>query len=89
MITLRGVLSYNTCPIAFTSPFNYLGPVVQSNLSLMSSLVVKMLTVLISTIFNSQVFLLKKCAKLLTFFQQKYLRMCLPAQWLSGRASAL
>ena len=36
------------------------GPVVQSIVSLMSSSVVKMLTVLISTISNSQVFLLKK-----------------------------
>ena len=38
-----------------------LGPVVQSIVCLMSSLVVKMLTVLVSTISNSQVFLLKKC----------------------------
>ena len=37
-----------------------LGPVVESFVSLTSSLVVKMLTVLVSTIFNSQVFLLKK-----------------------------
>ena len=37
------------------------GPVVQSVVSLTSSLVVKMLTVLVSTIPNSQVFLLKKC----------------------------
>ena len=36
------------------------GPVVQSVVSLTSSLVVKMLTVLVSTISNSQVFLLKK-----------------------------
>ena len=36
-------------------------PVVHSIISLMSSLVVKMLTVLVSTIPNSQVFLLKKC----------------------------
>ena len=36
------------------------GPVVQSIVSLMSLLVVKMLTVLVSTISNSQVFLLKK-----------------------------
>ena len=54
------------------------GPVVQSIVSLMSSLMVKMLTVLVSSIPNSQVFLLKKCElflqmhKLLTFFQQKY-----------------
>ena len=38
-----------------------LGPVVQSTVSLMSSLVVKMLIVLVSTVSNSQVFLLKKC----------------------------
>ena len=37
------------------------GPVVQSIVSLTSSLVVKMLTVLVSKISNSQVFLLKKC----------------------------
>ena len=37
-----------------------LGPVVQSTVSLTSSLVVKMLTVLVSTMSNSQVFLLKK-----------------------------
>ena len=37
-----------------------LGPVVQSIISLTSSLVVKMLTVLVRTISNSQVFLLKK-----------------------------
>ena len=52
------------------------GPVVQSIVSLTSSLVVKMLTVLVSTISNSQVFLLKKCEKLLqmqkllTFFSK-------------------
>ena len=54
-------------------------PVVQSIVSLISLLMVKILTVLVSTISNSQVFLLKKnvrsfckCQKLLTFFQQKY-----------------
>ena len=35
-------------------------------------LVIKILTVLVSTISNSQVFLLKK----ITFFQQKYKRIC-------------
>ena len=56
----------------------YQGSVVQSIIILTSSLVVKMLTVLVHTIFNSQVFLLKICEwllqmqKLLTFFQQKY-----------------
>ena len=44
-------------PIAAT----FLGPVVQSIVSLTSWLVVKMLTILVSTISNSQVFLLKKC----------------------------
>ena len=38
-----------------------LGPVIQSIVSLTSSLVVKMLAVLVSKISNSQVFLLKKC----------------------------
>ena len=40
---------------------NSAGPVVQSIVSLTSSLVVRMLTVLVSTISNSQVFLLKTC----------------------------
>ena len=39
---------------------NYLGQVVQSIVSLTSSLMVQMLPVLVSTISNSQVFLLKK-----------------------------
>ena len=38
-----------------------LGPVVQNIVSLTSLVVVKMLTVLVSIISNSQVFLLKKC----------------------------
>ena len=38
-----------------------LGPVVQSIVSLTSLLVVKMLTALVSTVSNPQVFLLKKC----------------------------
>ena len=38
-----------------------LGPVVQSIISLTISLAVKMLTVVVSTISDSQVFLLKKC----------------------------
>ena len=49
------------------------GPVLQSIFSLTSSLVVKMLTVLVSTISNSHVFLLEKCEKLLTFFSAKIL----------------
>ena len=51
-----------------------LGPVVQSIVSLTSS-VVKMLTVLVSTVSNSQVFLLKKY-ELPTFIQQKYKGIC-------------
>ena len=43
-----------------TTKSHNLGPVVQSIVSLTSSLVVKMLTVLVSTISSSQVFLLKK-----------------------------
>ena len=43
----------------YMAPLGDLGPVVQSIVSLTSSLVVKMLTVLVSTISNSQVFLLK------------------------------
>ena len=54
----------------------YQGQVVQNIVSLTSSLVVKMLTALVSTISNSQVFLLKKCELLLQmqlkFFQQNY-----------------
>ena len=45
------------------------GPVVQGIISLTSSLVVKMLTVLVSKISNSQVFLLKKC-EYLHFFSK-------------------
>ena len=41
--------------------FEQLGPVVQSIVSLTSLLMVKMLTVLVSTKSNSQLFLLKKC----------------------------
>ena len=51
------------------------GRAVQSVVSLTSSLVVKMLTVLVSTISNTQIFLLKNVSsflntKLLTFFQE-------------------
>ena len=59
----------------------FLGPVVQSIISLTSWLVVKMLAVLVSIIFNLQLILLKKMwlphafllqmQKLFTFFQQK------------------
>ena len=53
------------------------GPVVQSIVSLTTSLVIKTVTVLVNTISNSQVFLLKKweqllqMQKLLTFFSAK------------------
>ena len=56
----------------------YQGPVLQTASSL-SLLVIKMLTVLVRAISNSQVFLLKKCKKLLqmqkllTFFSAKIL----------------
>ena len=46
-----------------------LGPVVQSIVSLMSSLVVKMLTVLVSTIYKSKVFFLKKNASSFCYAQ--------------------
>ena len=49
---------------------NVHGPVVKSIISLTSSLVVKMFTVLVSTVSNSEVFLLKKCEKPLTFFSK-------------------
>ena len=48
----------------------YLGPVVQSIVSLTSLLGVKMLTVPVSTISNSQVFLLKKCKSYSHFFSK-------------------
>ena len=52
---------------------NKQGPVVQSVVSLTSSLMVKMLIVLSSTKSNSQVFLLKNAnAKATHIFQQKY-----------------
>ena len=56
------------------------GPVVQSIVSLTSSLVVKMLTLLVSTISNTQLFLLKKCECELAFahiFSAKILA-CMP-----------
>ena len=59
--------------IIFYQSKTYLSPVVQSVVSLTYSLVVKMLTVVESTISNSQIFLLKKCEKLLTFFSAKIL----------------
>ena len=55
----RGQLNPVLDKISFS--WEILGPVVQSIVSLTSSLVVKMLTVLVSTISNSQVFLLNKC----------------------------
>ena len=63
--SLKGLDTYGR----FSSIFFYkggnlhelLGSVVQSLVSLMSSLVIEMLTVLVSTISYSQVFLLKKC----------------------------
>ena len=54
-----GILSISRACISVQSKVA-LGPVVQSIVSLTSSLAVKMLTVLVSTISNSHVFLLKK-----------------------------
>ena len=51
----------NRRPYIFTRLGINQGPVIQNIVSLTSSLVVKMLTVPVSTISNSQVFLLKKC----------------------------
>ena len=50
----------STHMFSYRNKKKYQGPVVQSIVSLTSSLVVKMLTVLVSTISNSQLFLLKK-----------------------------
>ena len=65
MHRLISVFVGRTCEeVRFLMLQNYviaLGPVVQSIVSITSSLMVKMLTVLVSTISNSQVFLLKKC----------------------------
>ena len=54
------------------------GHFVQSIVSLTNSLVVKMLTVLVSKMSNSQIFLLKRNVSsfLLTCFQQKYPHSC-------------
>ena len=49
------------------------GPVVQSIVSLTSSFVVKMLTVLVSTISDSQVFLLKNVSSFCSIFSAKML----------------
>ena len=56
----------------------YQGPVVQSVVSLTSSLRVNSLTVLADSIHNILIFLLKKCAlqKLLTFFSKKFQHIC-------------
>ena len=51
-----------------THKLNIQGPVVQSIVSLTSLLVVKMLTVLVSTISSSQVFCLKNVS---SFFKKK------------------
>ena len=54
--------------------FKDLDPVVQSIVSLTNSLVVKMLTVLVTTISNSQVFLLKNVSSFCKF--KSYSRFC-------------
>ena len=56
------VAAINGCSFELIQhPHTCMGPVVQSVISLTSLLVVKMLTVLVSIISYSQVFLLKKC----------------------------
>ena len=73
--TISSVFDYRSRGCNFESQV----PVVQSIVSFESSLVVKMLTVLVSTISISQAFLLNKCEyllhlqKLLTFFSAKIL----------------
>ena len=57
--------------MAFLAKTTILGPVVQSVVSLTSSLVVKILTLLVSKISISQIFVLKKkCKSYSHFFQQ-------------------
>ena len=59
-------------------PCSRLGPVVQSVVSLTSSLRVISLTVLADSIYNIQIFLLKKCEKQVThiFFSKNFQRIC-------------
>ena len=60
---MKDCLGEETCLVKITGGLKLsklLGQVIQSVVSLMSSLVVKMLTVLVSTVSNSQVFLLEK-----------------------------
>ena len=54
-----------------SSLMSFVGPVVQSIISLMNWFVVKMLTVIVSTISNSQVFLPKKNCKSYSHFFSK------------------
>ena len=60
LICTQNFLKYYTLRSRLTIKIDNQGPVVQSIVTLTSSSVVKMLTVLVSTISNSQVFLLKK-----------------------------
>ena len=72
-MTCSAYLGECNCKINVRSKGLYLiilGPIVQSIVSLMSLLVAKMLTVLVSKIFNSQVVLLKNhifSAKILAY----------------------
>ena len=64
----------------------YLGPVVQSIVSLMGALKVILLTILVDSIYNILIFFAEKMwvafalQKLLTFFQQK-ISACLRITW--------
>ena len=64
-----GLILYSSSLVSRS--FINLGQVVQSNSSLTNSLVVKILTVLVSTIFNLQVFLLKNVSKSYSHFFSK------------------
>ena len=54
------IAHYITCPKVCTSSLNYLGPVVQSVVSLTSSLRVISLTVLADSIYNILIFFAEK-----------------------------
>ena len=82
--SVRKHVFWQVCPTRTQTNLRNLGPVLQSVVSLTSSLRVISLTVLVGSIHNILIFLLKKMwvafalQKLLTFFQQKdsaYLRM--------------
>ena len=56
---MKAIFRAESLDVSFAIP-EVQDPVVQSIVSVTSLLVVKMLTILVSTLYNSQVFLLKK-----------------------------